>query len=114
MAAFAEVAGGLGADFARLRTAFWGSELYAGAAGFGEAYGDGLFDGARAVLAFANVLDFFANEFARLRGGRFAFGGVFVNFLDHFIFWHGFSFRVSRFFVRRLLALSGEQSEIRS
>jgi len=94
MASFAEIASGLGADFARLRTASWSSELYASAAGFGEADGDGLFDGAGAVFAFADVLDFFADELAGLRGWGFAFGGVFVSSLDYFIFWHGFSFRV--------------------
>jgi hypothetical protein len=92
MAAFAEVAGSLGADFARLRAELRCRQLHAGAAGFGEADGDGLLDGAGAVLAFADMFDFFADEFAGLCGGRFALGGVFVSSLDYFLFWHGLSF----------------------
>src|SRR5687768_8603092 len=47
-------------------------QVHAGAPGLGEADGDGLLGGPGAVLAFADVMDGFANEFARLGGGGLA------------------------------------------
>jgi hypothetical protein len=40
------------------------------------------------VLAFPNVLYFFAHEFARLGGGRFALAFVLTRPFDWFFFWH--------------------------
>src|SRR6185369_1295843 len=49
----------------------------AGTAGLGQADCDGLFGRARAVLAFAHVLDFLAHELAGLGARSFALGLVF-------------------------------------
>src|SRR5437660_150674 len=46
------------------------AELHAGAAGLGETDGDGLLRRARAVLAFADVVNLLADEFTGLRAGR--------------------------------------------
>jgi hypothetical protein len=42
------------------------------------------------MLAFANVMHLFADEFAGLRAGRFAFALVFVRSLNGFFLWHRF------------------------
>jgi hypothetical protein len=44
--------------------------------------------GARAVLAFAHVLNLFANELAGLRGWRLTLCGVAMRTLDYIFFWH--------------------------
>jgi hypothetical protein len=40
------------------------------------------------VFALANVVHFFAYEFAGLRAGRFAFFFVALRSLNNFFFWH--------------------------
>jgi len=62
--AVAHLAGGLGSGRRR-------AELHPGAARLGKADGDRLLRRAGAVLAFANVANLLADEFARLRGRRF-------------------------------------------
>ena len=42
-----------------------------------------------AVLALANVMNLFTNEFACLGGGRFALFGVASRAEESFLFWHG-------------------------
>jgi hypothetical protein len=44
--------------------------------------------GTRAVLAFAHVLNLFANELAGLRRRRFTLHGVAMRTLDYIFFWH--------------------------
>src|SRR5690349_2570276 len=66
-------------------------QIDAGPAGLGKADRDGLFCRASAVFAVANVLDFLANELARLGAGRFAFSLVAAGSFDGFLFWHGLS-----------------------
>jgi hypothetical protein len=39
------------------------------------------------------MLNFFANELAGLRGGRFTLFGVAMSALDYLLFWHDRSFR---------------------
>jgi hypothetical protein len=51
-------------------------ELHAGAACLRQTDGDRLLRGARAVLAFANVLHFLSHEFPRLGRGAFALASV--------------------------------------
>ena len=70
--------------FAALR---W-RQLYSGPTGLGEANGDGLLWRAGAVLAFPNVIHFFAHKLARLSRRRFAFALVFARSFDCFFFWH--------------------------
>jgi hypothetical protein len=41
------------------------------------------------VFAFAHVLNFLANELARLRGRRFALRCIAMSTLDDVFFWHG-------------------------
>ncbi len=55
-------------NFLRSFAGTWRGQMHARPAGFGQSDGNGLFGGAGAVLAFANVMEFFANEFARLSG----------------------------------------------
>jgi hypothetical protein len=64
----------------------------ASASRLGKADGDGLFARARAMVAFADVMYLFANEFARLRGRSFAFPFVFCDAFHRFSFWHNRSF----------------------
>ena len=51
-------------------------ELYTGLPRFGQPNGDGLFRRTPAVLAFADMLYFSANEFPRLGSGRFPFARI--------------------------------------
>src|SRR5256885_13052430 len=59
-------------SFARRR------QLYTGASRLGKANGDRLLRAARTMLAFADVVHFFADKLPGLGGGRFALASVFV------------------------------------
>jgi hypothetical protein len=63
-------------------------QLYACATRFGKADGDRLLRGASAVLAFADVVHFFAYELACLGAGGLSFLLVFVSPVNDFLFWH--------------------------
>lgn len=70
--------------------AFFGrSKVHAGAAGFRQSDGDGLFGGGCAVFSRANMIHFFAHEFAGLGAGRFAFPRIFPGAFQSFLFGHG-------------------------
>lgn len=76
--------GGLGRCLAVAR---W-LELHTRAAGFGEAYGNGLFSGSCSMLAFSDMVHFFTHKFSGLRAGRFSFPGIFTGAFKSFIFRH--------------------------
>jgi hypothetical protein len=71
--------------FARL----W--QFYACAASFRKSDGDGLFRVDRAVLPFANVVHLFADKFAGLGAGRFAFFFISVGSINSFLFRYDIS-----------------------
>jgi hypothetical protein len=54
--------------FADRSRAFGGREFYAGAAGFGESYGDRLLRRSDSVFAYADVMNLFTHEFSCLGG----------------------------------------------
>src|SRR3989442_160736 len=58
---------------------------------FGESDSNGLLGRANPVLAFAHVMDFFANEFSRLSARGFAFASVFLSPFNRFFFRHSAS-----------------------
>jgi hypothetical protein len=86
-AAFGRVARGLPASargrFTRRRWKFHSSP-----AGLGQANGDGLPGRACAVLAFADVVYFFAHKFSGLSRRSFAFAFVFARPFECFFFRH--------------------------
>src|SRR5437773_12024461 len=59
-------------------SAAWWRQLYTGASRLGEANRDRLLRAARTMLAFADVVHFFADKLPGLGGGRFALASVFV------------------------------------
>jgi hypothetical protein len=63
-------------------------QFHARAAGFRKGDGNGLFRIGRAVLSFANVVHLFADEFAGLGAGRFAFLFVSLGSFNYFLLWH--------------------------
>jgi hypothetical protein len=63
-------------------------QFNASATGLGESDRNRLLGRPRAMLSLAHVMDFFAHEFARLDGRRFAFGLVFAGPSQSFFFWH--------------------------
>jgi hypothetical protein len=63
-------------------------QLHARATRLGQTDSNCLLGGPRAMLSLAYVMDFFAYEFARLDGRRFAFGLVFARSSESFLFWH--------------------------
>jgi len=71
----------------RSRTFSW-RKLYTSPAGFGEAYRDCLLRRTRAMLAFPDMMDLFANKFSSLSGRRFPFSCVFSGPLYSFLIWH--------------------------
>ena len=72
----------------------YGSEsgCYAGATSLRQADRDRLLRVARAVLSFADVIHFLADEFARLRRRGLALTGVAPRALNRGFFWHGIPF----------------------
>jgi hypothetical protein len=64
---------------------------YTCASGLGEADGDRLLWGSGAVLALADLVDFFANEFTCLSRGRFARALVLTRFLNCRLVRHRYS-----------------------
>ena len=64
-------------------------QIDARSASLGKANGDRLLGRAGPVFPLTNVLDFLADKFARLCGGRFSFPLVLACSLDGFLFWHG-------------------------
>src|SRR5438552_16745823 len=63
-------------------------QVNAGTPRLGQADGDGLFRRARPVLPLADVLNRFANEFARLGTGCLAFPFVLTSSCERFFLWH--------------------------
>src|SRR5258705_5573522 len=63
-------------------------QLYTGASRFGKANRDRLLGATRTVLAFADVMHFFADKLPCLGGGRFALASVFVRASYCSLFWH--------------------------
>jgi hypothetical protein len=59
-------------------------ELDAGSTGLRQTDGDCLFRGSRAMFAFADVLDLFADELSGLRRWRFAFARILARALEGF------------------------------
>jgi hypothetical protein len=70
------------------RRGFLCRQLDAGAPRFGQADGDRLLRRSRAVLAFANMPHFFADELTRLSRRGFAFHSVAARATDDFAFRH--------------------------
>src|SRR5689334_17899301 len=64
-------------------------QMDAGSPRFRQADGDRLLGRASAMLALANVLDFLAYEFARLRRRRLALAFIAFGPLECFLFGHG-------------------------
>ena len=63
-------------------------QLHTGPSRFRQTDGDCLLGRPCPVFSFTDVLHFFAHEFARLRGRRFAFASVLACPFDCFLFWH--------------------------
>jgi len=93
-ASLGQIALRLLADLCGRASAFGRAELYPRPAGLGKADGDGLLRRARAVLAFTDVVYFFADEFAGLRRGRFSLLLVAFGAFARFFFRHGAPNRV--------------------
>lgn len=66
------------------------TQLHPRAPRFRESNGDSLLWRACAVLAFPNVLHFFADEFAGLSAGRLSFTRIFAGAFNRFLIWHRF------------------------
>src|ERR1700675_1832138 len=83
------IASRLAADLFRGFTGLGHLERPARAPLFAQADRDGLFRFLRAVLAFADVMDLLADEFALLGAGGLAFSAVLPRALQDFLFGHG-------------------------
>jgi hypothetical protein len=70
------------------RAALWRRQLHSGSSRLRQTDRDGLLRAPRAVLPFANMMNFFANEFSCLRGWRFSFSLILARFFDCLVFWH--------------------------
>ena len=73
--------------------AAWGRQPHTRSTSFGQANSDGLFRGARAVLAPADVMHFFTNEFACLRAGGFCLRLAAARPCNGSLFWHNQPFQ---------------------
>jgi hypothetical protein len=63
-------------------------QLHACAARLRKSDSDSLLGIGGAMLSFANVVHFFADKFAGLSAGRFAFFSVSLGAFNYFLFWH--------------------------
>ena len=86
--AFGVIQLGLSAGAGFDATAGWRSQLHPGAAGLGEADGDGLLGVPRAMFAFANMVHFFPHKLPGLGGGSFSFSFILVSTSQSFYFRH--------------------------
>src|SRR5687768_607580 len=86
--AFAIITFGVLARFRRRSAAPRRRQLHSSTASFGQADRNRLLRGTRAMFAFANVMDFLAHEFARLRRRRLSFRLVPACSSKRFFFWH--------------------------
>jgi hypothetical protein len=78
------------------RASFRRFEFHSGSARLGEADGNGLLRRASAMLAFADVVHLFADEFACLSGRGVAFALVFPCSFERGFFWHFDSFLLGK------------------
>lgn len=86
--AFGGIAHRLFPHFGRGRSFFRRRQFHPGTPRFRKADRDRLFRRARTVLAFADVIHFLADKFARLGRRRFSFALVFAGPFHRFFFWH--------------------------
>ena len=84
--AFGQIA--LGLAFCPFTAAFRRRQLHTCAARFGQTNRNRLLWRSRAVFSFADMLHFFPNEFAGLRGWRKPFAFVLASAFNCILFWH--------------------------
>lgn len=92
---FSSVARRLFAGFGRDAAPFGGRQSDTGTTSFGKADRNGLLRGTSAVLTFANVMHFFANELSRLRAGGLPFFLIAFRSLDGLLVRHSRTSRVT-------------------